>query len=118
MPSVFGIQGMLIAAGVAFMLGLGSGGWAVGSWYSPRLESAQSQVKDLGDKLREQNAGIEKQDKDSKARAAAAKRALSAALAAAEKAELEWQSLLQRQAPAGVDVCTAASALISEELAK
>lgn len=118
MPNIFGLQGMLIAACAAFVLGFGSGGYAVHAFYSPRLELAKSQVKDLGDKLKEQNDGIEKQAKAEKARAAAAAKELAAVKTAAEQAERDWLDLLQRQPAAGIDRCTAASALITEELAK
>lgn len=118
MPNILNLKGILWAAGVAFVLGLGSGGWAVRAFYAPRLELAQQRVKDLGDALKIQNDAVKKLGSEGKARAKAAAKELALAQAAAEKAEAEWLLLLQRQKPEGVDVCTAASALITEELAK
>ena len=118
MPSVFGLKGMIAAFLVALVIGASTGGWALHAYYAPRLALALVQVDALGVRIAEQNAGIEKQLAAEKDRAAAAKKALAAAQAEADRAQADVLGLLQRTPPVGIDVCKAASDLITEELSK
>lgn len=101
-----------------FSAGMGAGGYAVYSWYSPRLELAQERVKELGDKITEQNTAIEGLKAAADTRAAAAAAALKVAKNKAAAAQADVDNLMATQAPAGVDRCVAASDLIRKELAK
>lgn len=118
MPNVFGLQALLIAVVIAFLTGASSGGWAVHGYYSPRLELAESKIKDLGDKLSEQNDAIKKQVQAEKDRAKLAAKAIAEAKTQADQAQRDAMDILTRQPPPGVDRCTAASSLITMELAK
>lgn len=118
-PSVFGLQGMLIAAGAAFVVGSCAGAGGMHAYYSPRLELCENQKKDLGEKLGSQNWGIDKAIDASKKRAAKAKAALKASeqsrLDAEGKAALLEASIAS--APASPpERCAAASALMRKEL--
>jgi hypothetical protein len=103
---------------LAFVAGIGAGGYVVHAWYAPRLEVAEIKVQALGEDLRRQNRAVDDLKKAGDERAAKANAALKAAEAARKKAEADWQNLLLLQPPPGVDRCTAASNLIRKELAQ
>lgn len=118
MPSVFGLRGLLVTFVLALIIGASGGGWALHAYYAPRLALSISQVAALGDRISEQNAGIERQVAAERERSSIAKKAIAAAQAEADRAQADVIALLQRQPTPGTDVCKAASDLITEELAK
>lgn len=112
------IKPALIAGAAGLVLGLGLGAYGVHEFYAPRLELAEAKVQALGDRIDEQNAAIEAAQAADKARAAAARQAIAKAQREAEQAQHAAMDILTRQPAPGVDRCTAASALVREELAK
>lgn len=117
-PGTFTLQVTAIVGAIALVVGMGAGGYAVHSWYSPRLALEKERVKTLGEKIDEQNKAITKLEDAGKKQKAAAAAAIAAARGVAATAEADAQNLLMMQPPPGVDRCTAASGLIRSELAK
>lgn len=114
----FGLQGIAIAAAAALALGL-AGGIALARWhYAPRLDACQTAKRALGEKVEEQNAAVQKLQDLAEQRQREARVAQDAAAAAARAHEREAQRLLALARPQGVDECTAASALIRQELGR
>ena len=102
----------------ALVAGLALGGLAAHGWYSPRLELAQNQVKDLGDKLTEQNDAVERLRQETVDLAERVRRAQAAASKKRREADTSAQKVLTLARPQGVDECTSASTLIRQELGK
>jgi len=108
----------IAAAAVAVVLSMAAGAWLAAQWYAPRLELAEGKVENLGEQVREQNRAIEALREAEKTRKAEADRRVAAAAEKAREDERAAQVLLSEQRPAGMDACTAASALITKELRK
>lgn len=107
-----------ITGAVALVAGLALGAWGTHEFYAPRLALAESRVDALAQALDDQNKAVDGLEKAAKAREAAAKKAVEDARRAAEKEYEDALGILTRQPPPGVDRCTAASALVRQELAK
>lgn len=107
-----------IAGAAGLLMGLAAGAWVTHEFYAPRLDLAESRVKALADTLDEQNKAVERLEEAAKKRAAAAKKAVEDARRDAQKEFEEAMGILTQQPPPGVDRCTAASALVRQELAK
>jgi hypothetical protein len=105
-------------AAVAAAIGLAIGAWCAHLFYAPRLDLAQSRVDALSGALETQNRAVVRLEQSAKERAAAAKKAVEEARRQAEKEFEEALGILTQQPPPGVDRCTAASALVRQELAK
>ncbi len=105
-------------AAVAAAIGLAIGAWCAHLFYAPRLDLAESRVDALAASLNDQNKAVERLEEAAKKRAAAAKKAVEEARAEAQKEFEEALGILTQQPPPGVDRCTAASALVRQELAK
>lgn len=101
-----------LALGIA--VGGGIAWWAA----SGRIESANLRAERAAALVIEQSAAIDALKTEADKRAAAAAEALKKAESARRTAERRAQELLARQPPPGVDACTAASALIREELGR
>lgn len=109
----------LKAGAAALVLGLVLGGWGAHEFYAPRLELAERKVKDLGEKLDEQNQAVTKLEEETKALNERARRAQ--ATAAKLRAELDRSAgeiIMLPPPPPGEDHCKAARDLIRRELAK
>lgn len=111
---IFGIK----VAGVTLAIGFLLGGYFAHLFYAPRLDLAEERVDRLADALDTQNKAVEGLQKAAKERERRAKAAVDAAETARMAAEAAAEEILNRPPPAGVDLCTAASALITQELAK
>ena len=107
-----------IAGAVAMLAGLALGAWGAHEFYAPRLALAESRVDALSGALDSQNKAVERLEEAANKRAAAAKKAVEEARAEAQKEFEEAIGILTQQPPPGVDRCTAASALVRQELAK
>lgn len=102
----------------ALVAGLALGGWGVHEFYAPRLELAENRVKDLGQKLQEQNDAVERLERESKDLAVRVKRAQAEAARLRAEQDKGAVEILTLPLPPGVDQCVAASDLIRRELAK
>ena len=94
------------------VLGLGIGYWH----YSPRLAAAKGDVAVLADKLKQQNAAIEKLAAVAAEREAAVAAAIAQARDARQESDRLAAEILAREPPPGVDECLAASDFIRQEL--
>lgn len=108
----------LKAGAAALVLGLVLGGWGAHEFYAPRLELAERKVKDLGEKLDEQNQAVERLEQEGKDLAARVKRAQAEAARLRAEQDKGAIEILTLPLPPGVDQCVAASDLIRRELAK
>lgn len=122
------VIGYLVAAAMVF----GAGFSAAAYYWRPKLmdmthqrDQLQGQVHDLNQtidtmagQITEQNSAVDKLREDADERERLAKKAVDAAQAQARMADTRAQQLLAAQVPQGVDECTAASALIKQELQK
>lgn len=118
LPQLLSLKTAAIAGAIALAVGAAGGGLLVHQFYAPRLELAQSQVKQLGEKIDEQNKAIERLRTEAEAREKAAAAAVAAALKEARKFEADAQRILSRQKPASLSECKAVEALFREELRK
>lgn len=107
-----------IAGAAGLLVGFAVGAWVTHEFYAPRLALAESRVEILADTLDGQNKAVERLEEAAKNRAAAAKKAVEDARLEAQKEFEEALGILTQQPPPGVDRCTAASALVRQELAK
>lgn len=114
MISPFWLKVIGVAIVVAALMGAGAG--MAAKHYRPIVKGLKDKVDELGGKLKEQNEAVEALREAGALRAKAAQKALDAAEVDRRKAETHAQSLLARQLKPGEDACTAASALIREEL--
>lgn len=122
------VIGYLVEAALVFGAGLS----AVSYYWRPKLvdmthkrDQLQDRVRDLDQtidtmagQITDQNAAVDKLREDADERERLAKKAVDAAQAQARRADTRAQQLLAAQVPQGVDECTAASALITQELQK
>lgn len=102
----------------ALAVGAGLGAWGAHAFYAPRLELERTRVGKLSEALEAQNKAVERLQEADRQRAAAAKKAIDAARREAEQAQADAMDILTRQPEPGVDRCTAASALVRQELGK
>lgn len=118
LPSIVSVKLTAILGAAALVAGAGLGGWAAHAFYAPRLELERTRVDALAGALTIQNTAVERLQDEAKERARRAKKALADAKAEAEQAMRDAMDILTRQPPPDVDRCTAASALVRQELAK
>jgi hypothetical protein len=118
LPGTFTLQATLIAATIALVAGLAGGAYATHAFYAPRLEVAELKVKNLGDKVVEQNAAVERLKADAAERQRQAEARVAAAQAEALQHQARAQQLLMRKPPAGQTECQATEALFREVLRK
>ncbi|GAP37904.1 hypothetical protein [Piscinibacter sakaiensis] len=100
----------------ALLLGLivGAGGSTL--YWHGRLSDQRARGDQLEASLGAQAEGVKLLKQAAARREMDARQAQAAAERAARQHDARAQALLQRRPPAGVDACTAASALIREEL--
>ena len=118
LPQIVSLKLTAVVAAAAMVVGAGLGGWAAHAFYAPRLELERTRVDALAEVLNTQNLAVERLEAETKERARRAAAAIAAAQKEAEQAMLDAMDILTRQPPPGVDRCTAASALVRQELAK
>lgn len=118
LPGTFTLQATLIAGAVALVAGLAGGAYAAHAYYAPRLEVAELKVKNLGEKIKEQNVAVQRLKDDAAERQHQAEARVAAAQAEALQHQARAQQILMRQKPAGVNDCQAAADLIRQELGK
>lgn len=126
------LSGKVVAYLVAAAFVFGMGATAATHYWRPKLvdmtakrDALQKDVVELhgdidamGARIADQNAAVDKLREDADERERLARKAVDAALAQARMADTRAQQLLAAQVPQGVDECTAASALIKQELQK
>ena len=108
-----------IAGAAGLLAGFAVGVWVTHEFYAPRLELAENKVKDLGQKLQEQNDAVAKLEQETKDLTERARKAQ--ARAAKLRAELDKMAddiITLPPPPPGEDHCKAASDLIRRELSK
>jgi hypothetical protein len=111
--------GLIIYAALGGLaLGGGGGAWLTSSWYSPRLEAANLRADNLAEAIKTQNDAIDKMGKDKKRLDEELRLAQDAAKKRSAVRQTKAQVILATPLPPGADQCTAASALIRQELAK
>lgn len=104
----------LAAAAIALAVGAGAASW----WLYPQTVEARTRADQLATDLTAQQDAVEALREAGEKRAKEARDALAAARISARQHQVAAQGILTRALPAGADPCTAAAALIREELAR